>query len=131
MAFSKTNHSHTLKGLFVVALFAYVAYYFSELSFFKHLAISPLVIGIALGMVYANTFRETFPKEWERGILFSTKTLLRLGIVLYGFRITFMQILPGRAGRAGGVAHGGEGQQKAHRQARAGNRPRYFANVSA
>lgn len=92
MAFSKTNRSHTLKGLFVVALFAYVAYYFSELTFFKHLAISPLVIGIALGMVYANTFRATFPKEWERGILFSTKTLLRLGIVLYGFRITFMQI---------------------------------------
>ena len=92
MAFSKTNRFHTLKGLFVVALFAYVAYSISELSFFKHLAISPLVIGIALGMVYANTYRASFPKEWEGGILVSAKTLLRLGIVLYGFRITFMQI---------------------------------------
>lgn len=92
MAFSKTNRPYTLKGLFCVAFIAAVAYGISEFSFFKHLAISPLVIGIALGMVYANTYRASFPKEWERGILFSTKNLLRLGIVLYGFRITFMQI---------------------------------------
>lgn len=83
---------YTLKGLFCVALIALSAYVVSEFSFFKHLAISPLVIGIAFGMVYANTFRASFPKQWEGGILFSTKTLLRLGIILYGFRITFMQI---------------------------------------
>lgn len=92
MAFSKLNRANTFNGLLFVAMVAFIACSIAEYSFFKHLAISPLVIGIALGMLYANTLRGHFPKEWEKGILFSTKTLLRLGIVLYGFRITFTEI---------------------------------------
>lgn len=92
MAFSKENRPYTMNGLLFVAMIAFVAFSIANLAFFKQLAISPLVIGIALGMIYANTLRHTFPEAWERGLVFSTKTLLRLGIVLYGFRITFAEI---------------------------------------
>ncbi|WP_333803161.1 YeiH family protein [Sulfurospirillum sp.] len=90
--FQKENRNNTLSGILFVALFAMSATYLGEFSFFQHLGISPLIIGIVLGMIYANTLRSKLPKEWCSGILFSTKTLLRLGIILYGFRITFYNI---------------------------------------
>ena len=92
VAFSKLNRPHTLNGLLFVFLLSFVAFVLSQFSFFIHLAISPLVIGIVLGMMYANSLRIHLPKEWDSGIHFCTKTLLRLGIILYGFRITFTQI---------------------------------------
>jgi len=90
--FQKENRNNTLSGILFVALFAMSATYLGEFSFFQHLGISPLIIGIVLGMIYANTLRSKLPKEWCSGILFSTKTLLRTGIILYGFRITFYNI---------------------------------------
>lgn len=90
--FQKENRTNTLSGILFVALFATSALYLSDFALFKHLGISPLIIGIVLGMIYANTLRNKLPKEWAPGILFSTKTILRVGIVLYGFRITFQNI---------------------------------------
>lgn len=90
--FQRENRNNTLSGILFVALFAMSATYLGEFSFFQHLGISPLIIGIVLGMIYANTLRSKLPKEWVSGILFSTKTLLRAGIILYGFRITFYNI---------------------------------------
>jgi len=92
MAFSPQNRSNTLNGILFVALFATSATYIAEFDFFKHLAISPLIIGIVLGILYANTLRHKLPQEWQAGILFSTKNILRLGIIFYGFRLTFQNI---------------------------------------
>ena len=93
MAFSKENIRYTLNGILFVALFAIAAIQISQIGFIKHLAISPLIIGIILGMFYANTLRNQLPKEWVPGIVFSAKQLLRLAIIFYGFRITFQQIM--------------------------------------
>lgn len=90
--FQKENRNNTLSGILFVALFSTSAMYLSNFALFKHFGISPLIIGIVLGMIYANTLRTKLPKEWTPGILFSTKTILRVGIVLYGFRITFQNI---------------------------------------
>ncbi len=92
MAFSKKNIKYTLNGILFVALFTIAAIQISQVSFIKALAISPLIIGIVIGMFYANTLRSHIPKEWVPGIVFSSKQLLRFAIVLYGFRITFQQI---------------------------------------
>ncbi len=92
MAFSKENIKYTLNGILFVALFTIAAIQISEVSFIKALAISPLIIGIVIGMFYANTLRTHIPQEWVPGIVFSSKQLLRFAIVLYGFRITFQQI---------------------------------------
>ncbi|MDE7357357.1 MAG: YeiH family protein, partial [Bacteroidales bacterium] len=49
--------------------------------------------GILWGMVYANTWRKRLPESWVPGIQFSAKQLLRLGIILYGFRLTIANIM--------------------------------------
>ncbi len=99
MAFSKENRSNTLNGVLFVALFSVSATYIASLSFFKNLGISPLIIGIILGIIYANTLRNKLPAEWVPGIQFSMKIILRAAIIFYGFRITFQNIeqvgLPG------------------------------------
>ena len=92
MAFSKENRGHTLSGILFVALFSMAAMFIADYPIFKHLAISPLIIGILIGVFYANTLRSKLPQEWVPGILFSTKTLLRVAIIFYGFRLTFQNI---------------------------------------
>ncbi len=93
MPFSKDNRANTLNGILFVALLAMTATYLAELSFFKELAISPLIIGIVIGIFYGNSLRHKFPSAWHGGILFSTKTLLRAGIVFYGFRLVFQDVV--------------------------------------
>ena len=44
-------------------------------------------------MLYANSLRNHLPVTWVRGIQFCAKKLRRLGIILYGFRLTFQDIL--------------------------------------
>ncbi|PCH96775.1 MAG: YeiH family putative sulfate export transporter [Gammaproteobacteria bacterium] len=84
--------SNTIKGVLFVALFSVVATYLATFDVFQQLAISPLIIGIVLGMLYGNMLRRTFPQTWQPGIIFSTKTILRAGIVFYGFRLTFQDV---------------------------------------
>jgi len=93
MAFTKQNRPNTFSGILFVALFATSATFISQLSFLKQFGISPLIVGIILGIIYANTLRNHLPQEWLPGIIFSTKTLLRTAIVFYGFRLTFQNIL--------------------------------------
>jgi len=92
MAFSKRNRKGTVSGIIFVALFSLLATYISEIILFKNMGISPLIIGIVIGMIYANSLKSKFPKSWNSGIKFSTKTILRLGIVLYGFRLTLQNL---------------------------------------
>lgn len=92
MAFSAENRSNTLNGILFVALFSVIATSMADFVIFKQFAISPLIIGIVLGVIYANTLRDKFPSDWQAGITFSTKTLLRIGIIFYGFRLTFQHV---------------------------------------
>ena len=90
--FKKENRADTLSGILFVALFACAATFLAEFNIFKSLGISPLIIGIVLGMIYANTLKNRLPQQWLPGITFSGKTILRTGIVFYGFRLTFQNI---------------------------------------
>jgi uncharacterized integral membrane protein (TIGR00698 family) len=92
MAFSQQNRAGTMSGIFFVAIFAAAATYIAGLGPVKALGLSPLVIGIVMGIFYANTLHNHTPVEWQSGITFSGKKILRFAIVLYGFRITFQQI---------------------------------------
>jgi len=92
MAFSPANRAGTLSGIFFVGIFAAAATYIAALAPIKALGLSPLVIGIVMGIFYANTLHNQLPLAWERGITFSAKKILRFAIVFYGFRITFQQI---------------------------------------
>lgn len=59
----------------------------------KTVSLSPLIIGIILGMIYGNTFRHRLPETWVPGILFCSKQLLRTAIIFYGLRHTFQHIV--------------------------------------
>jgi uncharacterized integral membrane protein (TIGR00698 family) len=93
MAFSPENRSGTISGILFVAIFAAGATYIAGLGPIHALGLSPLVIGIVMGIFYANTLHNKLPSAWETGITFSGKKILRFAIVLYGFRITFQQIM--------------------------------------
>jgi len=93
MAFSPENRSGTMSGILFVAIFSAAATYIAGLGPVHALGLSPLVIGIVMGIFYANTLHNKFPSAWETGITFSGKKILRFAIVVYGFRITFQQIM--------------------------------------
>ncbi len=82
-----------LHGVLLMALFSCAAFYIGEINFLKEISLSPMIIGIILGMVYANSLRNHLPATWVPGILFCSKRLLRLGIILYGFRLTFQDVM--------------------------------------
>ena len=80
-------------GILLIALFTCASFYISDVQFFKDLSFSPMIIGIILGMLYANSLRNHLPDTWVPGIQFCSKKLLRLGIILYGFRLTFQDVV--------------------------------------
>ena len=90
--FEKGNRANTLHGILLIALFSFAAFYIAEIPFVKSLSFSPLIVGIILGMLYANSLRNKLPETWVPGIKFCTKQVLRTGIVLYGFRLTLTQV---------------------------------------
>ncbi len=81
-----------LGGVFFVVLFTSAVWQISQLSFFTALGLSPLIVGIVFGMLYGNTLHKSMPDYYLVGILFSSKTLLRFAIILYGFRLTFQDL---------------------------------------
>ncbi|WP_293672284.1 YeiH family protein [uncultured Parabacteroides sp.] len=87
------KRSNVLHGILLIALFSCSAFYIAEFPFVKNLSFSPLIVGIILGMIYANSLRNHLPETWVPGILFCTKQVLRAGIVLYGFRLTFQSVV--------------------------------------
>ncbi len=86
------KRGHMLHGVLLIALFSCAAFYIGSAHVFTTLSISPLIIGIILGMIYANLLRMHLPETWVPGIQFCSKRLLRIGIILYGFRLTFQDI---------------------------------------
>lgn len=87
------KRSSMLHGVLFIALFACAAFYIGSADIFIELSISPMIIGIVLGMIYANSLRNHLPETWVPGIQFCSKKILRLGIILYGFRLTFTDVI--------------------------------------
>ncbi|MCM1110001.1 MAG: YeiH family protein [Clostridium sp.] len=81
-----------LHGVLLIGLFSCAAFYIGGAEIFQRLSFSPMIIGIILGMLYANSLRNHLPETWVPGIQFCSKKILRLGIILYGFRLTFQDI---------------------------------------
>ncbi len=86
------NNARLVGGVFFVILFSSAVWQISQFPFFTALGLSPLIVGIVLGMIYGNTLHKAMPDFYLVGILFSSKTLLRLAIILYGFRLTFQDL---------------------------------------
>lgn len=86
------KRSSMLHGVLLITLFSLAAFYIGDMEFVKRLSFSPMIVGIILGMFYANSLRNNLPDTWVLGILFCSKRILRIGIILYGFRLTFQDV---------------------------------------
>lgn len=87
------KQGNVLHGILLIVLFSFSAFYIAEFQFIKNLSLCPLIVGIILGMLYANSLRNRLPETWVPGIKFCSKQVLRAGIVLYGFRLTFQSVI--------------------------------------
>ena len=86
------KRSSMLHGVLLITLFSCAAFYIGEMKFIKDLSLSPMIVGIVLGMLYANSLRNNLPETWVPGIQFCSKRILRIGIILYGFKLTFQNV---------------------------------------
>jgi uncharacterized integral membrane protein (TIGR00698 family) len=73
-------------GITLSALLALCALWLASL--FPALVLSPLIIGVLLGLSLGNIFGKSLHMHTHKGLTICTKHILRLGVVLYGFRIT-------------------------------------------
>lgn len=80
---------HLVPGL---ALSAAVALWSGTIPAVSGAGFSALSLAILIGMVLGNTLYPQIGRPCESGIVFAKQHLLRLGIILYGFRLTFSQI---------------------------------------
>lgn len=77
-----------LNGLLFIAALASISCLIALWT--QHIGIGPMVVAIVLGIITGNVWRH--PASWTPGIQFSAKRILRIAIILYGFRISFQQI---------------------------------------
>ncbi len=87
------QRSSMLHGVLLITLFACAAFYIGDMNWVKALSFSPMVVGIIIGMLYANSLRNNLPDTWVPGIKFCSKRILRTGIILYGFKLTFQDVM--------------------------------------
>ncbi len=65
----------------------------ARMPWVQDLGLSALTLAIVFGLVAGNTFFPAIAVRMAAGVDFSKSTLLRAGIILFGLRITFQQIV--------------------------------------
>lgn len=93
------RYGRLLPGLLLSAVIAWGAIQLGKLEWMQSHGMSALTLAIMLGIVLGNSVYGRLAPACGAGVTFSKQTLLRLGIILYGFRLTFQDI--GQVGLAG------------------------------
>ncbi|NVI83885.1 YeiH family putative sulfate export transporter [Janthinobacterium sp. BJB401] len=93
------RYGRLLPGLLLSGVVAYGAIQLGKLEWMQSHGMSALTLAIMLGIVLGNSVYGRLAPTCGAGVAFSKQTLLRLGIILYGFRLTFQDI--GQVGLAG------------------------------
>lgn len=88
-----------LPGLALSAVLAGSAIELGKIAWLQTHGMSALTVAILLGMVMGNTVYPALVPACGAGVGFSKQMLLRLGVIVYGFRLTFADV--GRVGTAG------------------------------
>ncbi|KEZ97747.1 membrane protein [Xanthomonas vasicola pv. vasculorum NCPPB 895] len=91
-----TNAFHRMRqwvpGLALTGLLAGVSMQLSKIGWLQANGVSALTLAIVLGMLVGNTAYPRLSAKAGAGVRFSKANLLRLGIILYGLRLTFQDI---------------------------------------
>ncbi|MGF6116208.1 putative integral membrane protein (TIGR00698 family) [Janthinobacterium lividum] len=93
------RYGRLLPGLLLSGVIAWGAIQLGKLEWMQSHGMSALTLAIMLGIVLGNSVYGRLAPTCGAGVAFSKQTLLRLGIILYGFRLTFQDI--GQVGLAG------------------------------
>lgn len=81
------------RGWSVIIVITLCAFGLSKIKPFTTFSISPLIIAVLLGAFFGNISRDIVHLFKKTNIMaYSTRQILRLGIILYGFRITINDI---------------------------------------
>lgn len=81
-----------LPGLALAAVIALFSQWLSQQPTVAALGLGALTLAIVSGMLLGNTAYPALETHCSPGVLRAKQTLLRLGIILYGFRLTLQQI---------------------------------------
>ncbi|AOM40554.1 YeiH family protein [Xenorhabdus hominickii] len=93
---TKPQHRTALNlipGVILAAILTALAIYISNIPWFINIGLGILTIAILLGIIVGNTLYPFLKSTCDHGIHLSKHYLLRAGIILYGFRLTFQQIM--------------------------------------
>jgi uncharacterized integral membrane protein (TIGR00698 family) len=80
-----------LPGLFVVTLITIASMFGAQFGL-SRFGLSPLSLAIILGVVLGNLHHGLGQGQFQVGLRFSQKTLLRTGVALYGFNLSIQQV---------------------------------------
>lgn len=87
-----SGFGRVLPGLALTGVITALALWLSDIPALSHLGLSALTLAIVIGMVVGNTVYPAAKPWCEDGVTLAKQRLLRLGIILYGLRLTFAQI---------------------------------------
>ncbi|NWK78075.1 YeiH family protein [Aquitalea sp. LB_tupeE] len=87
-----TSLAQKLPGLLLVLCLAVLAQFAAGLLLFSQLGLSALTIAIVGGMLLGNTLYSRLASHSHHGVTFAKGQILRLGIILFGFKLTFQDI---------------------------------------
>lgn len=82
-----------IPGFLFCITFAFLAIFFSKPSIVHDWGGSPLIFAIIAGILLGNTIFNRASKILGPGVDFTKFLILRLGIILFGFKITFQDLL--------------------------------------
>lgn len=81
-----------LPGLALISVLALLAILLGQTEWSQKSGISALTLAIVLGMIVGNTVYRYVSTASTHGVTFSKQTLLRVGIIFYGLRLTFQDV---------------------------------------
>lgn len=81
-----------LPGILLSLAIALFSLLLANVSWLQNHAIGTLTLAILLGVVLGNSLYPQIAEKSATGVMFSKQSLLQLGVILYGFRITFTDI---------------------------------------
>ncbi|TPV39745.1 YeiH family putative sulfate export transporter [Pantoea deleyi] len=94
LSLAKTHSPLSLwfPGLLLTAAIAAAASWLAQQPLIASLGLGSLTLAIMLGIVVGNSLYHPLASRCDSGVVLAKQKLLRLGIILFGFRITLQQI---------------------------------------
>lgn len=94
---SISHYHHDAKryipGVLLTAAIAFATAWLGNQPAMAGLGLGALTLAIIAGIVIGNTLYPGIQQHCDEGVQFAKQKLLRLGIILYGFRLTFQQVM--------------------------------------